>query len=184
VKACNNHVSESIRGSTYTLSVTLALLVIACGPGPQGDQGLQGPPGEQGPAGPGGPQGEPGPQGPAGQNGGPAQLQSVTGCSGTYNLGSTPHLRLAVEIYRFADGMAITSCSSREGNVSYSGFSIWPPGTPEATSGLCRVFVEYDDPTFGHWEMTQQSATAGRAVMRDPGGTLSGETAPLTCVVR
>jgi hypothetical protein len=190
VKTCNTSVSISIRGFTYVLLATLALTVVACGPGAQGEPGLQGPPGEQGPVGPPGPQGEQGPAGPSGDAGpqgpagGPAQLQSVTGCSGTYNLGSTPHLRLSVEIYRFTDGMAITSCASREGNVSYSGFAIWPAGTPEASSGLCRVFVEYDDPTFGHWEFTQLTPTTGRAVMRDIGGVLNGETSALGCVVR
>jgi hypothetical protein len=102
-----------------------------------------------------------------------------------YNLGSTPQLRLVLEAYRFSDGMVIANCSEREGtNTSYSGFAIWPAGSPESATALCNVFVDYDDPTFGHWELTQLTATTGRAVMRDPGGTLSGETAPLTCTVR
>ncbi len=160
----------------------LALSGIGCGP--QGDPGIQGVPGEQGPAGPVGPQGPQGEQGPQGTNGGPAQLASTTVCSGTYDIGITPRYRLELTAYRFTDGMVITSCTEREGNNVFSGWYLWAPGSTEAASALCRVYVDYDNPTFGHWELTQTDATTGRAIIRDPGDPSSGMTSPLTCVVR
>lgn len=187
MKACNTAVRVSVRASTYALSAALALAV-ACGPqgdvGAQGIQGEQGPIGPQGPAGATGEPGAQGPQGPQGAPGGPAQLQSATICSGMYNIGTTPQFRLELTAYRFTDGMVITSCTEREGNIVYSGWYLWPAGSPEAASALCRVYVEYDNPTFGHWELTQTSPTAGRAIIRDPGEPSSGMISNLTCVVR
>jgi hypothetical protein len=182
MKSCNNAENVSIRGFAYALLGILTLSGIGCGP--QGDPGIQGVPGEQGPVGPVGPQGPQGEQGPQGTNGGPSALTSTIVCSGTYDIGITPHYRLEMTAYRFADGMAITWCTEREGNIVYSGFQLWPPGSPEAASALCRVYVEYDNPTFGHWELTQTSPTAGRAIVRDPGEPNSGTNVPLACVAR
>jgi hypothetical protein len=101
-----------------------------------------------------------------------------------YNLGGSPQLRLELTAYRFTDGMVITSCTERSGNIVYSGFHLWPAGSPEAASALCRVYVEYDNPTFGFWEFTQTNATTGRAIVRDVGDPGNGEMSALSCVVR
>jgi hypothetical protein len=105
-----------MRKSAAFVVLTLALFVSACGQGPQGSKGEQGPPGpqgakgdqgppgaagvtgpkgEQGQAGPPGPQGEqgpPGPQGPKGDQGqpGPPGVQGAKGeqgASGATSLG-------------------------------------------------------------------------------------------------
>jgi hypothetical protein len=117
------------------LMIISVLLLAACGPGKNGQNGVQGLPGAQGPAGDTGPQGNTGPQGPAGANG--STITVVQFCAGV-----TPSYPSTFpEIGFLINGSVYAVYSANDGFLTYL-----PPGvyTSNAVGSACNFTLNAD----------------------------------------
>lgn len=141
--------------------------------------------GPMGPAGPQGPQGVPGAAGANGRDGtdgaNGAGLSESHHCSDVvFTAQSTI---LSHEVYVFADGSVLATCSVWMNDGAFTGTWMWPNGTTGAQRGSCFARADTDtaNKSFGYWSMERMSSTSSTASYSDPQSQYNGRVYTIAC---
>jgi hypothetical protein len=165
----------------------VVLLLVACGPGEQGDTGPEGPQGEAGAPGAPGPQGPAGEQGPAGPMGpispGVSAVRIFT-CGPTFVPLSTATsgVELGYTAYLFPDNGLMVECLVRSASYTNTKLHLFRPDSPGYSSGPCEVVLDLATPSFGRWSFAWAADKASvLGTYTDANAPYNGKTATVAC---
>lgn len=150
--------------------MAVAVLLCAC-EGPMGPEGPRGPPGTTGLNGEQGPRGFPG-----------VMLTAEYFCTGFADLGGGSGFGLTHDVYTYADGSVLASCTVKGGLAEWTRVSLYRGTQAGAATGGCDIGVEADSQSGGFWSFDlDPTRTASTVVYNDPASPFNNRRQTIKC---